>query len=67
MKMIAAMLLAGTFLLAQPAFAGTEAAPPAAEKAPKAKKDKAPADKAAGGEKKEEPKKEEKKAEKGGW
>jgi hypothetical protein len=69
MKMIAAMMLAGTFLLAQPAFAGTEAAPPAAEKATKGKKEKADkgaaGDKGAGGDKKEEPKKEESK--KGGW
>jgi hypothetical protein len=55
MKTIFAMMLAGAFLLSQPAFAGGEE----------------PKDKAAKGDKKdtkkEEPKKEEAKKEKGGW
>jgi len=56
MKTIFATILAGAFLLAQPAFAGDEA--PKADKAAKGdKKDT----------KKDETKKEEKKAEKGGW
>ncbi len=68
MKMIAALMLAGTFLLAQPAFAGDKEGDAPAEKAPKSKKK----DKADKGDKKDAPKAnapkpEEKKADKGGW
>jgi hypothetical protein len=70
MKMIAAALLAGAFLVAQPAFAGVEEAPKT-EKAPKAKKEKADkGDKGAKTDdaKKEEPKKDDKKDDKkAGW
>lgn len=57
MKLIAAMMLAGAFLISQPAFAGDKPAEGSSEKAPKDKK----------GDKKDDSKKEEKKAEKGGW
>jgi hypothetical protein len=79
MKMIAAMMLAAAFLIAQPAFAAVVVGADGKAQAPAhtkvAKKDKSKKDDKAGDKtdekaaapKTDEPKKEEKKADKGGW